>query len=111
MIIEGNEKEKQAMEAFHRGDRKEGLRLQEEFASAFREEYREKDHCPCKKACRYHGNCKECVAIHRAHQEHVPNCMRPVINQKLKLLSELTEHTLANEIEPPKEILRKEFQK
>ena len=31
MIIEGNEKEKQAMEAFHRGDRKEGLRLQEEF--------------------------------------------------------------------------------
>ena len=36
MIIEGNEKEKQAMEAFHRGDRKEGLRLQEEFASAFR---------------------------------------------------------------------------
>ena len=73
MIIEGNEKEKQAMEAFHRGDRKEGLRLQEEFASAFREEYREKDHCPCKKACRYHGNCKECVAIHRAHQEHVPS--------------------------------------
>ena len=51
------------------------------------------------------------MAIHRAHQEHVPNCMRPVINQKLKLLSELTEHTLANEIEPPKEILRKEFQK
>lgn len=30
----------------------------------------------------YHGNCKECVAIHRAHQEHVPNCMRPVINAK-----------------------------
>ena len=49
MIIEGNEKEKQAMEAFHRGDRKEGLRLQEEFASAFREEYREKDHCPARK--------------------------------------------------------------
>ena len=26
------------------------------------------------------------------------------------LLSELTEHTIANEIEPPKEVLRKEFQ-
>ena len=110
MIIEGNEKEKQAMEACHRGERKEGRRLQEEFAADFREEYRQKDHCPCRKACRYHGNCKECVAIHRAHQEHVPNCMRPVINRKLKLLSELTEHTLANEIEPPREILRKEFQ-
>ena len=50
---------------------------------------------------------KECVAIHRAHQEHVPNCMRPLLNKKLKLLSELTEHTLANEIEAPHEILRK----
>ena len=50
---------------------------------------------------------KECVAIHRAHQEHVPNCMRPLINKKLKLMSELTEHTLANEIEAPHEILRK----
>ena len=34
-----------------------------------------------------------------------------LINKKLKSLSELTEHTIANEIEPPKEILRKEFQK
>lgn len=107
MQIDGNEKEKEAMRAFHRGDRAEGLRIQEEFAAAFREEYKEKDHCSCQKACRYHGNCKECVAIHRAHQEHVPNCMRPLINRKLKLFSELTEHSLANEIEGPKEILRK----
>ena len=108
MKIEGNEIEKRAMVEFHKGNRAEGLRLQEEFASKFREEYKGKDHCPCKKACRYHGNCKECVAIHRAHQEHVPNCMRDMLNQKIKLLSELTEHTLANEIEPPKEILRKD---
>ena len=107
MIIDGNELEKAAMEAFHRGDRKEGLKLQEEFASQFREEHHDKDHCPCQKACRYHGNCKECVAIHRAHQEHVPNCMRPMLNKKIKLLSELTEHTISNEISAPKEILRK----
>ena len=101
MKIEGNQKELDAMAEFHKGNRAEGLRLQEEFAAEFREEYKEKDHCSCQKACRYHGNCKECVAIHRAHQEHVPN------NKKLKLLSELTEHTLANEIEAPHEILRK----
>lgn len=95
MTIENNPKEIAAMEEFHKGNRAEGLRLQEEFASAFREEYKDKDHCPCKKACRYHGNCKECVAIHRAHQEHVPNCMRPLLNKKIKLLSELTEHTIA----------------
>ena len=107
MIIEENPIEKQAMKAFHTGRREEGLKIQEEFASRFRLEYAEKDHCPCKKACRYHGNCKECVAIHRAHGEHVPNCMRPLIDNKLKILSELTEHTLAYEIEPPKEILCK----
>ena len=109
MKIEGNQKEIDAMEQFNRGNRQQGLQLQEEFAAAFRKEYQNKDHCPCKKACCYHGNCKECVAIHRAHQEHVPNCMRPIINKKLKLLSELTEHTIANEIKPPHEILRKEF--
>ncbi|MDW2796642.1 LPS biosynthesis protein [Clostridium boliviensis] len=108
MIIEENEKEKEAMKAFHQGNREEGLRLQEEFAAQFREEYKEKDHCSCKKVCRYHGNCKECVAIHRAHQEHLPNCMRLIVNKKLKILSELTEHTLANEIEPPMEIIRRE---
>ena len=86
------------------------MKHQEEVAGEFMRENEKKDHCPCKKACRYHGNCKECVAIHRAHQEHVPNCMRPIINKKLRILSELTEHTLAYEIEPPKEILRKEFQ-
>ena len=105
MIIDGNQTEKEAMKAFHSGCRAEGLKIQEEFVSEFRREYAEKDHCPCKKACRYHGNCKECVAIHRAHGEHVPNCMRPLINRKLKLLSELTEHTLAYEIKPPKEAL------
>ena len=75
MIIDGNEIEKAAMKEFHKGNRKEGLRIQE-----------------------------ECVAIHRAHQEHVPNCMRPMLNKKIRMLSELTEHTIANEIEAPKEV-------
>ena len=52
MIIEGNPKELAAMEQFHNGNRQAGLALQEEFAAAFREEYKEKDHCPCRKACR-----------------------------------------------------------
>ena len=51
MMIENNPKEIAAMQKFHEGDRKEGLRLQEEFAAEFRKEYAEKDHCPCLKAC------------------------------------------------------------
>ena len=38
MIIEGNPIQKEAMDAFHKGDRTEGLRLQEEFAATFRRE-------------------------------------------------------------------------
>jgi hypothetical protein len=110
MQIENNPKEIEAMQEFHKGNRAEGLKLQEEFVSEFREEYAGKDHCSCRKVCKYHGNCKECVAIHRAHQEHVPNCMRPILNAKIRILSELTEHTIANEIEPPHEILRGEIQ-
>ena len=33
-----------------------------------------------------------------------------IITVKIKLLSELTEHTIADEIEAPCEVLRKEFQ-
>ena len=111
MKIEGNQKELNAMVEFHKGNRVEGLRLQEEFAAEFRKEYKDKDHCPCLKACRYHGNCKECVAIHRAHQEHVPNCMRPLINKKLKLMSELTEHkdSTQKELQQEQETLLEEI--
>lgn len=100
MTIDCNEKELQAMAEMHKGNREEGARLQEEFITEFRNEYKDKDHCPCQEACPYHGNCKECVTIHRAHQEHVPNCMRPILNKRIKVLSELTEHTIVNEIQP-----------
>ena len=39
MKIEGNQKELDAMVEFHKGNRVEGLRLQEEFAAEFRKEY------------------------------------------------------------------------
>ena len=42
MKIEHNEKEIAAMAEFHKGNRAEGLRLQEEFASEFRKEYADK---------------------------------------------------------------------
>ena len=43
MVIENNPKELAAMKKFHEGNRAEGLKLQEEFASEFREEYKDKD--------------------------------------------------------------------
>ena len=80
MIIDNNPKELEAMEAFHRGDRQEGLRLQEEFASEFREEYKNKDHCPCKKSvplswelqrvrCHSQGAPGACSQLHEADDQ------------------------------------------
>ena len=43
MIIENHPKQLAAMEEFHKGNRAEGLRLQEEFAAQFREEYKDKE--------------------------------------------------------------------
>ena len=44
MIIENHPKELAAMQEFHKGNRAEGLRLQEDFAAELRKEYQDKDH-------------------------------------------------------------------
>ena len=99
MIIDGHPKEKDALAEFHKGNREEFLRLQGEFVEEFREYCKAEDHCTCANAnCLHHGNCMECVAIHRAHEDHVPACLRSLVNKKLKVLSELTEHTIVSEL-------------
>lgn len=94
MKIDNNEIEKKAMAAFRAGDRETGHKIQDEFVSQFREAYADQDHCSCKKPCKYHGKCKECVAIHRAHRDHLPNCFHSMINERIKIMSELTEHSM-----------------
>lgn len=36
--------------------------------------------------CDWHGKCKECVALHRYHNDHIPVCLQPIINDKPKAL-------------------------
>ncbi|MEW9054086.1 MAG: LPS biosynthesis protein [Neobacillus sp.] len=98
MIIDGHPKEQEAMEEFHRGNRREGLKIQDEFIKDLRDAMKTQDHCSCKKACKFHGKCIECVAIHRAHQDHLPNCFRVMVNQKILKISELTEHTIIDDL-------------
>lgn len=48
--------------------------------------------CTCPNTlCDWHGKCKECVAIHRHHGEHIPVCLQPIINDKLKELVKVGE--------------------
>ena len=98
MKIDGHAKEKEAMKEFHEGNRQEGIKIQDEFVAELREALKSQDHCSCKKPCKYHGKCVECVAIHRAHQEHLPNCFRSMVNEKIAVLSGLTEDTIVEDL-------------
>ncbi len=90
-MIDNHELEIKAMECFSSGNTKEAHQLQD----AFLEEVRNsgEDPCSCKSACKYHGNCVECVIIHRGHGKHLPNCFRDMVNIRIQALSELSEHT------------------
>ena len=103
MKIDFNETEQQAMEAFFRGDAAEGDRLQDQFLAEVLQSMREgQDHCPCKDAsCKHHGHCLQCVQIHRGHGMHLPYCMQLMLNKRLAYVSELTEHTIVNEVAIP----------
>jgi len=48
--------------------------------------------CNCPNtACRLHGNCMDCVIVHRGHRDHLPYCMHDMVNERLSALSALTE--------------------
>ena len=48
--------------------------------------------CTCANTlCDWHGKCKECVALHRHHNNHIPACLQPIINDKIKDLADAVE--------------------
>lgn len=48
--------------------------------------------CTCPNTlCDWHGKCKECVALHRYHNDHIPFCLQKNIDDKLKALVNVTE--------------------
>ena len=99
MKIDSHPVEMEAMAAFRKGDGKKGHELQDKFLEEFYESLkRGEDFCPCPEKCRHRGNCRDCVIIHRAHGDHLPYCMHDMLNQRLKKLSELSEHSIAENI-------------
>lgn len=91
-MIDDNEIEMQAMGLFKAGKHAEAVKLQDEFLEAVHASC--PDHCTCPKACAFHGNCVDCVIIHRGHGDHLPHCFQPMVNKRLGALSALTEHSL-----------------
>ena len=91
MKIDGNELAILQNDLDREGEKEEALKIKLEFLRQVRESG---DHCPCKEACRHHGNCFECVTIHRGHRDHLPMCLWDMVNERLAALSHMTEGTL-----------------
>ena len=48
--------------------------------------------CTCPNTlCDWHGKCKECVALHRYHNDHLPFCLQPLVSEKIKALASAAE--------------------
>lgn len=91
MQIDGNELAIRQNDLDRAGHRKEAHEMKMEFLRQVREAG---DHCPCKEACVHHGDCFECVTVHRGHRDHLPMCMWDMVNERLRGLSLLTEGSL-----------------
>ncbi len=91
MQIDDNPMEIEAMAMFRRGEGRETSKLQDEFLKAVKDSG--VDHCTCPSACKFHGNCVQCVILHRGHGDHVPHCMRGMINKQVEALAALAEHS------------------
>lgn len=99
MRIDYNDKELASFEAYKRGDIDEANRIEDEFLEDLRKSVNSgEDHCSCARPCRHHGKCLECVAIHRAHMDHLPYCLFNIVNERLYNASGITEHTIIGKI-------------
>jgi len=60
--------------------------------------------CPCPKTkCEWHGNCYACVRIHRHYGDHVPNCLQPLLKEKIQALAGVAEMTAEEKPKTPDE--------
>ena len=60
--------------------------------------------CSCPKtSCEWHGNCHACVRLHRIHGDHVPNCLQPIMDDKLAALVAVAEMTVEKKPHTPPE--------
>jgi len=92
MKIDANPTEVKAMSFFHAGDTDEANDLQDAFLHELHKYIGAGgDHCPCAASCKHHGNCLDCISIHRGHQDHLPDCLKRLVNERLSEVLSLTE--------------------
>lgn len=88
MKIDGNELATRQNELSAEGRKAEAEEMKQEFLRQVNECG---DHCSCPEACNLHGKCKECVAVHRGHRDHLPYCFWSMVNESVAPLLRMTE--------------------
>jgi hypothetical protein len=54
--------------------------------------------CPCEVlTCELRGHCVECVAGHRKHRSHLPECMQPMLRDLVEQLASKVEYGVVEE--------------
>lgn len=60
--------------------------------------------CTCSELlCEWHGKCRECIALHRYHGDHVPACLQPMMQERLEAVARLAERTTTAGERTPRE--------
>jgi len=60
--------------------------------------------CPCPKIkCEWHGDCYNCVRIHRHFGDHIPNCLQFILKDKIKEMARTVEMNLEAKEQTPAE--------
>lgn len=53
------------------------------------------DDCPCTQVrCHRHGNCVECIRVHRTRKEHIPECLQDMFRDRIRELALLVEYDI-----------------
>ncbi|MEA5040403.1 MAG: hypothetical protein VB086_11280 [Clostridiaceae bacterium] len=90
-VIDGNPEYQKTIECYRNGEVEKARQMDKEFVDRA---LQERDHCPCKEPCRWHGKCKECLIMHRGHQDHLPKCLQPILLKQARGLLHLAETDL-----------------
>ena len=80
MKVDNNPNEHKAFRLLALGHVEERRELEDAF---LKEALESKAYCSCPETgCRWHGNCKCCVLLHRGAGDHIPFCFHDMLNSK-----------------------------
>ena len=93
MHLDNNPKSKEAFKIGSDGDQELAWKMEDEVIAEVHDAVEAGEcFCSCPNTkCRLHGNCMDCVIVHRGHRDHLPFCMHDMVNERLDGLASLTE--------------------